>query len=997
MSATPKSIANNSRKAKAEDKAGEAPALLTFTKFVSSNALSKKVSVVDGKLHKSANAKMSTGTATRVVTDFDGFVEEVEKATPNTAFGYGTFGETFGETVKVRPKAAGAGDGVINRTKDFFRYPDGPGVMMLDNDYTAQGMLLLGDKLVSIMAKDLGLGGPGGVDTCARMHRGSASSGAVLVGDKEAKPGRGFHLYLAVEDATDIQRAGKTLFKKLWLLEKGYGFINVSSSGAMLVRGIIDDAVFSPERLDFVGPPENADPGKIWLEPVKNAKAGAGLFDTRKIKSLTDKEEKAFAKLVDAAKAAKKPEADKTLNKWVRPKLAKCVKAGMDEKAARRQLERLGRGETYDLPHYIELCFDDKSLGNNGWATVGDILKDADSMRRYNRKALADPLEGPDYGETKAMFYANFKGEDDDGNEEKAMPFIHSFAHGLQRYFPKTQEQIEASGSGNPVIFVEGGSLSDNVTEGERVLIEAKVELYQQGPRLVRPVRSKKAAEAGAQGGQKGKAPKGVAIPDGAVYLEVADKVWVRDTLNRHAQWLVYDGRSKKEVQKDCPAAVAETLVARVGQWELPALAGLSACPTMDLKTGRVISANGYDDSSGVYVAYDGPKVEMLAETGLDCAHKAVNMLLRPLMGFPFVKEGGRQHDRSVALAAILTAIVRKGLNTAPLHAFDATTRGSGKGLLASVVSIIATGSRPPMINAGQTDEETDKRVSTVLMMGMPVVCIDNVSKPLGGDVLNTCLTEQSLQGRVLGKSENKDLHSSVMLMATGNNLRFEGDLARRVVRCKIDPEMERPEEREFPDMPDLRGWVAKERGRLLGAALSLLREFGKAGKPKPDGYKPMGSFEDWSDNIRACLIWAGEDDPYGNRREIDQTDPVLSQLAEFHAAWREVFAEGAEVLVSDILRAAQGNFDGPQGKDSVTYVKTDSRTPYGQYLNNALKDAIIGLTNKNKGIEFVSARALNDRLHIHSGRVVEGLKISSKRDTKANTMRWSVLEVKKA
>ena len=993
MSATPKTD-----KPTSPARHPDADVPLAFTKFISNSPLSKKIELVDGKMHKSANAQMYTGTGERMSMSIEGFAAEMDKAGPNVAFGYGTFGEAFKDTVSIATKdmldaRRKKAPDTISRTKDYFSFPQAPGILMLDNDYTSHGMLMGPDRMLALLRDDLGLSGIG---ECSYLHRGSASSGVFLVEDEGPKPGRGFHLYIAVSDASDIARAGKSLFKRLWLLEKGYGFINLSISGAMLVRGIIDDAVFSPERLDFVGRPAIEGGGLAYKSPDITTNAGR-LFDTTRIKSLNKKEEAKYAELVEGAKRDKKPESEKLLKKWARPLVDARVAAGMDRKAAQLQVEAIGRGETHDLPDNWIVTFADKALGS---VTIGEILKDTASMRKYDGKAMADPLEGTDYGESTAIFYANFKGKDDGvGDEDRAMPFINSFAHGQTRYFPKTREQTEASGSGKPVIHVSGGSLPENVTDGEKALIDAGEEIYQQGPKLVRPARSKKAAESQDKG-----SGKGVQIPDGTIYLESVDKVWVRESLTKHAQWMVFDARAKGFVRKDCPAAVAETLVARVGQWNFHPLAGLSACPTMDLKTGRAIAKNGYDDRTGIYVAYDGPPVEMLeraeGETGQDVAKRAVRTLLKPLAGFPFVTTEGRNYDRSVALSAILSAIVRKGMESVPLHAFDASTRGSGKGLLSSVVSIIATGARPPMINAGHTDEETEKRVTSLAMMGLPVVCIDNVEVPLGGPSLCSLLTETSVLGRVLGKSEQKALLSaSCLFTVTGNNLMFMQDLARRVVRCKIDPEMERPEDRTFPDMPDLRGWVSTERGRLLGAALTLLREYGKAGKPKPDGYARVGSFEGWSDEIRAAIVWAGEDDPYGNHHEVDSADPVRTNLSEFHAAWLNVFAEDATVLGSEILKAANGCLGTEEDNKGNRMIKGAPE----QAAFERLSEAVVMLTNSRKGLDGVTVQSLNRKLMIHKGQVLDdteshrSFRIEQKIDHANRTTRWFVTEVKKA
>jgi len=73
---------------------------------------------------------------------------------------------------------------------------------------------------------------------------------------------------------------------------------------------------------------------------------------------------------------------------------------------------------------------------------------------------------------------------------------------------------------------------------------------------------------------------------------------------------------------------------------------------------------------------------------------------------------------------------------TAPLHAIRAFTPGSGKSFLVDLAAVIATGRRCPVIAAGKTEEETEKRLGALLRDAVPVVSIDNVNGELGGDML---------------------------------------------------------------------------------------------------------------------------------------------------------------------------------------------------------------------------------------------------------------------
>ena len=95
--------------------------------------------------------------------------------------------------------------------------------------------------------------------------------------------------------------------------------------------------------------------------------------------------------------------------------------------------------------------------------------------------------------------------------------------------------------------------------------------------------------------------------------------------------------------------------------------------------------------------------------------------------------------------------------------------------------------------------------------------------------------------------------------IATGNNLVVAGDLTTRIVPCNLDPQVERPEEREFSR--NLYDWIPANRPRLIQAGLTVLRAYIVAGKPKQP-IKNFARFEDWSGLVRSALVWLGETDP---------------------------------------------------------------------------------------------------------------------------------------
>ena len=146
--------------------------------------------------------------------------------------------------------------------------------------------------------------------------------------------------------------------------------------------------------------------------------------------------------------------------------------------------------------------------------------------------------------------------------------------------------------------------------------------------------------------------------------------------------------------------------------------------------------------------------------------------------------------------------------------------------------------------------EEQRKRLLTVLMSGDQVIVLDNIEGVLSGDALCTALTTDTISDRLLGTQRQGTAPTCVTWLATGNNLTVGGDMTRRVVYCTLDPQCERPEEREFSrNLPE---WIPAHRPALVVAGLTALRAYIVAGKP-PQPVPNLGSFEEWSN---LCLLY---------------------------------------------------------------------------------------------------------------------------------------------
>lgn len=161
---------------------------------------------------------------------------------------------------------------------------------------------------------------------------------------------------------------------------------------------------------------------------------------------------------------------------------------------------------------------------------------------------------------------------------------------------------------------------------------------------------------------------------------------------------------------------------------------------------------------------------------------------------------------------------------------------------------------------------------------------------------------------RILGRSEMCTVLNTALFTVTGNNLKLAGDLPRRSLRGVIDPQVERPELREFASEDPI-NVARRERPRLVVAGLTMLRAYYIArGKPLS---RPLGSFEDWSRWVRDCLIWLGESDPCLTMGAIRDEDPALTALTAVMTQWESCLGRGEFTVRQIIARATWSEGEG--------------------------------------------------------------------------------------
>jgi hypothetical protein len=421
--------------------------------------------------------------------------------------------------------------------------------------------------------------------------------------------------------------------------------------------------------------------------------------------------------------------------------------------------------------------------------------------------------------------------------------------------------------------------------------------------------------------------------------------------------WIKYDARTKTWRQVDCPKIVAETYLA-CAPWKVPYLTGIVESPTLR-PDGSILEKPGYDRETGL-IFHPGATVfpPVSQSPTKEEAIKAIESFKEILCGFPFVGD----IDFAVVVSAILTGLIRRSIRTAPLHGFSAPKMGSGKSLLADVIAMISTGRPAAAMSQADSPEEEKKRLLAVLMEGDPVVCIDNVERPLGSDSICSILTQESWKERLLGKNKTVTIPTNITFLATGNNLTFQGDLSTRALLCMLDPQCERPEERKFD--VNLYRYVPENRAKLVQAGLTVLRAYHVANRPKQN-IPTFGRFEEWSDWIRSALLWVGLADPCESRKRVEDADPIRANLKALLANWYACIQKPA--TLKELVKAAQN-----QG-------------------NEAFYDTLLELAGE-KG--ELSQRKLGQKLKALQGRIEEGLRLEQAGKTRENILLWHIRPV---
>ncbi len=295
-------------------------------------------------------------------------------------------------------------------------------------------------------------------------------------------------------------------------------------------------------------------------------------------------------------------------------------------------------------------------------------------------------------------------------------------------------------------------------------------------------------------------------------------------------------------------------------------------------REGWELTPPGYDD--GIY--YDEPE----ALEGIDPAPN-MRMIEDAVVDFPWAS----YRDLTNYIGFLLTPLIRPAIaGNVPLHMIKSSRPGTGKSkLVEEVGGGIFEGRRAPAMQLTGHDDERDKRIIALLLMGETMVHIDNVGAYIDSPALASLLTARHYRGRVLGASKMADLENNMTLVATANNPTATGEIVRRIVPITLQPKTDSPETRTDFVHHDIYRFITRpgKRREILSALIGMIEKWKDHGKP--NGKQPMGSFEEWAGVIGGVLEINSVKGWMENWRDwVVQSDPEGEDLRLLVATWAE-------------------------------------------------------------------------------------------------------------
>jgi Protein of unknown function (DUF3987) len=301
--------------------------------------------------------------------------------------------------ITTKDRHANGDTDAIPRSLDYFGWPDGPGLLLLDGD-DIDGLQEILCELYPPFAE------------VALLSRPSASASVIDPRSGERLK-TGEHCYAVIDDPTLSKDCLEALMRLAWCRGSGKaaGRLKLSKSGAVLVRGPVDACVGSPERLSYEGAAVIGN-GLTTLPRTALVVGGTGILCANDLLEFAERHASAdrFVAVVTEAKndPAFCERREKVRATYRTEHIRQAVARGVPrEKAEAAYDEALAAGPSkIGNWTFVPLTSEHVLYWPDGKSfTVADIQNDPPA---FHKRQCCDPVEGMQYqSRTCAIIYTN--------------------------------------------------------------------------------------------------------------------------------------------------------------------------------------------------------------------------------------------------------------------------------------------------------------------------------------------------------------------------------------------------------------------------------------------------------------------------------------------------------------------------------------------------------------------------------------------------------------
>jgi hypothetical protein len=334
----------------------------------------------------------------------------------------------------------------------------------------------------------------------------------------------------------------------------------------------------------------------------------------------------------------------------------------------------------------------------------------------------------------------------------------------------------------------------------------------------------------------------------------------------------------------DAPDKLVKSYASPTTNWRHPPLNGIITCPTLR-PDGSLLDTPGYDKATGLLYLPDNPPPADRWVEDYPSRKEALDRIFHLnwlIKDFPFKQP----YHHSVALAEMITAVIRPAMDFAPAFVNRGGKYGLGKTLLAQLVAIIATGQASVRTIERRGEVELKKALLPALGGPHSVIIFDNIDWEVSSPSLCSVLTSTEYTDRFLGESRDVTVLTNRTFIFTGKNISLTGGLEGRGLLCVLDSPVSNPDQRKFK--LNIRKYVQDHRLELVYDILTIVRAYLAAGCPGLEKLSAFREYDQWNRFVRGVLIWLGLPDPCDSLEEIRNLSSETQETQQFLMAWKK-------------------------------------------------------------------------------------------------------------